>query len=123
MFGPEGPALFCVRPGIRNQFRLNQYGWHMVEDALDFARDDWRVTVSARRFECGRPNTLGNRALSASLELLAEAGITTVAAQVVAHSAYLMDALAALPGIENLTPRAPGRYAGIVNFCHVRGAR
>lgn len=122
LLGPEGLALFYVRPGIRDQLRLNQYGWHMVEDALDFSRDDWRVAASARRFECGSPNMLGIHALSASLELLAEAGIANVAAEVLAHTAYLMDALAALPGIEILTPRAPGRYAGIVNFRHARVA-
>lgn len=122
LLAPEGLALFYVRPAIRDQLRLNQYGWHMVEDMFDFSRDDWQIAASARRFECGSPNMLGIHALSASLEVLAEAGIGNVAAQVLAHSAYLMDALAALPGIEILTPRAPGRYAGIVSFRHARVA-
>lgn len=122
LLGPEGVALFYVRPEVRDQLRLNQYGWHMVEDPLDFSRDDWQVAASARRFECGSPNMVGIHALSASLELLEEVGIDAVAARVLASSAYLMAALAALPGIEMLTPREPGRYAGIVSFRHTRVA-
>ena len=47
---PEGCALFYVRPEIRDQLQLRQFGWHMVEDHLDFSRLDWQVAASARRF-------------------------------------------------------------------------
>ncbi|MDP1928945.1 MAG: aminotransferase class V-fold PLP-dependent enzyme [Thiobacillus sp.] len=122
LLGPEGCALFYVRPQLRELLRLRQYGWHMVEDHLDFSRPDWQVAASARRFECGSPNMLGIHALSASLALLEEVGMDTVAARVLANSAYLMDALTALPDIEILTPRQSGRYAGIVSFRHQRVA-
>jgi cysteine desulfurase/selenocysteine lyase len=118
LLGPEGCAVFYVRAGVRDQLRLRQYGWHMVEHPLDFSRRDWQAAASARRFECGSPNMLGIHALSASLALLAEVGMETVAARVLENSAYLMEALGALPGVEILTPRQPGRYAGIVNFSH-----
>jgi selenocysteine lyase/cysteine desulfurase len=122
LLGPEGCALFYVRPQLRERLRLRQYGWHMVEDHLDFSRPDWQVAASARRFECGSPNMLGIHALSASLALLEEVGMDTVAARVLANSAYLMEALSALPDIEILTPRQSGRYAGIVSFRHGRVA-
>jgi selenocysteine lyase/cysteine desulfurase len=61
---------------------------------------------------------LGIHALSASLSLLAEVGVEEVARRVLANSAYLMETLGAVPGIEILTPRQDGRYAGIVSFRH-----
>jgi len=118
LLGPEGCAVFYVRPQVREKLRLRQYGWHMVEDHLNFSRQDWQVAASARRFECGSPNMLGIHALSASIELLAEVGMEEVAARVLANSAYLMEALGDLPDIEILTPQQPGRYAGIVTFRH-----
>ena len=120
LLGPEGCAVFYVRPQVRERLRLRQYGWHMVEDHLDFSRQNWQVAASARRFECGSPNMLGIHALSASLALLAEVGMEAVAARVLANSAYLMEALSALPDINILTPRQPGGYAGIVTFRHQR---
>ncbi len=118
LLGPEGCALFYVRPALREQLRLHQFGWHMVEEHMDFARRDWLAANSARRFECGSPNMLGIHALSASLALLAEVGMDEVAARVLANSRYLMEQLAALPDIELITPQQPGRYAGIVTFRH-----
>lgn len=118
LLGPEGCAVFYVRPQVREKLRLRQYGWHMVEDHLNFSRQDWQVAASARRFECGSPNMLGIHALSASIALLAEVGMEEVATRVLSNSAYLMEALGDLPDIEILTPQQPGRYAGIVTFRH-----
>lgn len=118
LLGPEGCAVFYVRPQVREKLRLRQYGWHMVEDHLNFSRQDWQAAASARRFECGSPNMLGIHALSASLALLAEVGMEEVATRVLSNSAYLMEALGELPDIEILTPQQPGRYAGIVTFRH-----
>jgi cysteine desulfurase/selenocysteine lyase len=118
LLGPEGCAVFYVRPQVRERLRLRQYGWQMEAEHLNFSRRDWQVASSARRFECGSPNMLGIHALSASLALLAEVGIDAVAANVLANSAYLIDALGDLPGVEILTPRQPGRHAGIVTLRH-----
>ncbi|HUX31607.1 MAG TPA: aminotransferase class V-fold PLP-dependent enzyme [Thiobacillus sp.] len=120
LLGPEGCAVFYVRPQVRERLKLRQFGWHMVEDHLDFSRQDWEVAAGARRFECGSPNMLGIHALSASLALLAEVGMDEVAARVLSNSAYLIEALSKLSGIEILTSPQPGRYAGIVTFRHKR---
>jgi cysteine desulfurase/selenocysteine lyase len=120
LLGPEGCAVFYVKPQVRDRLRLRQYGWHMVEAHMDFARQDWQAAASARRFECGSPNMLGIHALSESLALLAEVGMDEVATRVLANSAYLIDTLANQPDIELLTARQAGRYAGIVTFRHRR---
>jgi len=116
MLGPEGLALFWVRPGLRESLRLTQHGWHMVEDMGDFSRKDWRPADSARRFESGSPNMLGIHALEASLSLLLEVGLTTVAAAIAERSGRLVELIDA-HGLELLSPRAPARRAGIVTFC------
>src|SRR3569832_1213761 len=120
LLGPVGCAEFYARAEARDRLRLRQYGWHMVAHPLDVSRHDWQPAASARRFECGSPNMLGIHALSASLALLAEVGMETVAGRVLENSAWLMEALSELPGVEILTPRQPGRYAGIVSFRHRR---
>jgi cysteine desulfurase/selenocysteine lyase len=116
MLGPEGLAVFWVRPELRERLRLHQYGWHMVEDPLDFDRRDWEPAHSARRFEAGSPNLLCAHALSASLSLLSEVGMETVQARVLDNARDLMQRIAANPRLELVTPSGPGRHGGIVTF-------
>lgn len=121
MMGPEGLAIFFSRPDARDQLRLTQYGWHMVENAGDFDRKDWDVARSARRFECGSPNMTGIHALNASLSLLLDAGMDNVESEVLKRSAHLIDRIRSHHSLELVTPAEPGRYAGIVTF-RCRGA-
>ncbi len=116
MLGPEGVALLYVRPELRDELRLHQFGWHMVEHAGDFERREWRPARSARRFECGSPNMLGIHGLEASLALLEEVGIDTVARNVLNNASYLIDKLGEHPDAALLTSRSPERRSGIVTF-------
>ena len=115
MLGPEGLALFWCRPELRDQLRLTEFGWHMVEDMGNFDRKDWWPASSARRFECGSPNMLGVHALEASLSLLEETGATAIAAAIETAVARLVE-LIDEAGFELLSPRIPERRAGIVTF-------
>nr|VFJ57376.1 MAG: Selenocysteine lyase/Cysteine desulfurase [Candidatus Kentron sp. FM]VFJ72900.1 MAG: Selenocysteine lyase/Cysteine desulfurase [Candidatus Kentron sp. FM]VFK20166.1 MAG: Selenocysteine lyase/Cysteine desulfurase [Candidatus Kentron sp. FM] len=120
MLGPDGIALFYCREELRDRLTLRQYGWHMVEEPLDFDKRDWRVASSACRFECGSPNTLGIHALEASLSLLLEVGMEEVERGVLENSAYLIAAIAGNEGLGLLSPAAvihdPARRGGIVTF-------
>src|SRR3569623_1373548 len=118
LLGPEGLAVFYCRAPLREQLHLLQYGWHMVEALGDYDRRDWQAARSARRFECGSPNMLGIHALHARLSLLLEIGMEEITRRVLANSGYLLEHLAALPGVELLTPASPERHAGIVTFRH-----
>jgi cysteine desulfurase/selenocysteine lyase len=117
MLGPEGLAVFYCRADLIERLRLNQFGWHMVEQ-IDFDRRDWEPARNARRFECGSPNMLGIHALSASLSLLLEAGMEQVEKQVIANAGYVMDRLDSIAQVELITPATTDRYAGIVTFRH-----
>jgi selenocysteine lyase/cysteine desulfurase len=115
MLGPEGLALFWVRPTLRDSLRLTQHGWHMVEHMGDFSRKDWQPAASARRFESGSPNMLGIVALEASLSLLQEAGLDSVGTAVAERAERLIE-LVDHHGLELLSPREPARRAGIVTY-------
>lgn len=118
MLGPEGLALFYSRPQAREQLRLFEYGWHMVEQMGDFDNPQWQPAHSARRFECGSPNMLCIHALDASLSLLEEIGMATIEQQVLANSQRMFDTIGQLSNLELITDTQAGRYAGIVVFKH-----
>ncbi len=113
---PEATALFYCRKQVMEKIQLRQFGWRMIENPLDFNQTDWRPAASAQRFECGSPNMMGIAALSCSLEVLFDAGLEKIEAQILENSRYLFERLSALDSIEILTPREAGRFAGIVTF-------
>jgi len=115
MLGPEGLAVFYVREEVREQLRLHQYGWHMVEHVGDFERRDWEPACSAVRFEAGSPNLLGIQALEASLSLLEELGMDAVARAIDANVTLGME-LVRSHGFELLSDPRPERRSGILTF-------
>jgi selenocysteine lyase/cysteine desulfurase len=116
MLGPEGLAIFYSNPESRDRLKLNQYGWHMVEEMGDFERKDWEIAESSRRFECGSPNMLGIHALNASLSLLLETGMAEVEREVISRTEYLFEMIKSRPELELLTLSEAERYAGIITF-------
>lgn len=118
LLSPEGLGFLYCRPALRERLRLHHYGWAMREQPFDFDGADWQPASSARRFESGTPNMLGIHAMDASLGLLEEVGMQTVAARLAENLARLEAGLLGLPGLEPVTPREPDRRAGIWTFRH-----
>ncbi len=117
MLGPEGLALFYCRREVMDTLMLRQYGWHMLENYLDFDSHSRQVAASARRFECGSPNMTGIHALHASLGLLQETGMQTVEQCVMENTRFILDWLQAhTDDFEIITPMEADRHAGIVTF-------
>lgn len=121
MLGPEGVALFWVRPEIRERIALTQFGWHMVENAGDYTRTEWTPARNARRFECGSPNMLGVHALSGSLSLLEDVGMEAVEQQVLANAEHLARGIGGLSGWSLLSRREARFCSGIVTAKHASG--
>ncbi len=115
MLGPEGLAVFYCRRDWLQRLALRQYGWHMVAQMGDFGAREWRPADHARRFECGSPNMLGIHALHASVGLLLEVGIPTIAEKVSRKISYLIEKLENNSAII-LSEKQPERRAGIVTF-------
>ncbi len=116
MLGPEGLGVFYCRSDLRDQLKLHEYGWHMLEHAGDYDRTDWEPARSARRFECGSPNLLGAMALEASLSLLEEVGMERVAVELDERIEWLCRGLGDLDGVDILSPTTRDRRAGILTF-------
>ena len=116
MLGPEGLALFWVRPALREQLSLTEYGWHMVAEAGNYDRHDWQPAADARRFECGSPNLLCAHVLSASLSLLLETGMDTVERELLARTSWLHEKLSQLGKVSVISPADSARRGGIVTF-------
>ncbi|MGM0564622.1 MAG: aminotransferase class V-fold PLP-dependent enzyme [Pseudomonadota bacterium] len=116
MLGPEGLAVFYVRPECREQLQLTQYGWHTLENPGDFHQSEWKPADSARRFECGSPNMLGIHALGASLTLFEEIGLKRIHRDLKANVENLRQRLTSIPDV-TIHSRAD-RASGILNFSH-----
>jgi cysteine desulfurase / selenocysteine lyase len=116
LLGPEGIAVFYSSEDARPLLRLRQLGWHMFDQPFSFGRTEWTPAESARRFEAGSPNTLGQVALQASLGLLFATGPEEIERRVLANSAALLDGLARIPGIQVVSRVDVARRSGIVSF-------
>ncbi|WP_207884448.1 aminotransferase class V-fold PLP-dependent enzyme [Pseudomonas sp. 30_B] len=116
MLGPEGLGVFYCRAAEREQLALQEYGWHMLENAGNYDSADWQPARSARRFECGSPNMLGAVALEASLSLLEEVGMAKVGVLVEERVQQLQEGLARISGAALHSPLNPARRAGILTF-------
>ena len=99
------------------ELELQQFGWHMVDDLSDFDNmKNWQVAKTARRFECGSPNTLTTHALHASIELLLGHGMHRIENAVLNNVRSLIKLFSALPGIDILSPVNSTRHGGIFTF-------
>jgi len=116
MLAPEGIAIFYCKADKRDLLQLNQFGWHMIEEYLNYDKHPWKIARTARRFECGSPNTLGTHALNASLSLLLEVGMENVENGLLKNTAYLIDKISSLNNYEIIS--STENYAGIVVFRH-----
>jgi len=115
MLGPEGVALFWVRPTIREQLRLCEFGWHMTSRPGDYDSLSWEPARSARRFECGSPNLLGIHALAASVGLLMEIGMDTVNGLLIKNVSHLIERINELDDFLVASSTASDRLSGIVS--------
>lgn len=118
LFGPEGLGVFYTTPQARDKLKLTQFGWHMMKDTHNYENKPWEIHPTARRFECGSPNTLGIHAFSASLSLLLETGMSAVEALVIERSEYLKDAIEKNGSLILLSQRQSRLKSGIVIFKH-----
>ena len=118
LLGPEGIAIFYCRESARPGLRLLQQGWHMYDNPWNFHRSEGRPAKSARRFEAGSPNSLGQAAFHASLGLLLDTGMEQVSGRILLNTEFLIQALREIPGVQITSRTEPERLSGIVSFKH-----
>ncbi len=118
LFGPEGLGVFYSSAKAREQLKLTQYGWHMMKDTHNYENKPWEIHPTARRFECGSPNTLGIHALSASLSLLLELGMETVEEWVLKNAETVKAEIAKNQQLLLISSAHSPLKSGIVVFKH-----
>jgi cysteine desulfurase/selenocysteine lyase len=121
LLGPEATALFYCNENARARIHPIQSGWHMYDYPWKFEREDWTPSDSARRFEAGSPNSLGQVAMHASLSLLLDTGLDEISERILANTRLLLEGLSSLPRVTIRSPEIPERQSGIVSF-EVAGA-
>jgi cysteine desulfurase / selenocysteine lyase len=82
LLGPEGHGVLYVQQDWQDRIEPVEFGWTTVKGYADYASRDMALRTDAGRYECGTLNTVGAFGLTASMELLLEAGIENVAAAV-----------------------------------------
>lgn len=118
MLGPEGMGFFYCDEKQREDLKLTQYGWHMVEDMGNYKSQSWETAKSARRFECGSPNMMGIQALNASISLILELGMDDIEQRLQENTALMLQAIEESAQLELISPRSVDRLGGIVTFKH-----
>lgn len=118
LLAPEGIAVFYCRESVRPELELLQQGWHMFDHPWLFERNNWTPASSAKRFEAGSPNTLGQAALHATAELLLNFGMENVGRRVLDNSSFLFEELGRFPGARIRSAGGQPRRSGIVSFTH-----
>jgi selenocysteine lyase/cysteine desulfurase len=115
LLGPEGCGVLYVQSDLQNDFQPAEFGWTNVAKYNDYASRDLSLRPDAGRYECGTLNTIGCFGLRAAIELVLEAGIENIAAEVQALGDRIWEGVKAL-GFETLAPRSRETGAGIVSF-------
>jgi selenocysteine lyase/cysteine desulfurase len=115
LLGPEGAGLFYIRRDLVDMLHAVGVGWNSVVNSRDFARRNFQLKPNAGRWESGSLNVAGITALGASLELLLEIGIETIAERVLALTDTLCER-AARAGLEVYSSQRPGDRSSIVSL-------
>lgn len=116
LLGPEGHGVLYIQHDWQDRIEPVEFGWTTVKGYTDYASRDMALRPDAGRYECGTLNTVGAFGLTASMELLLEAGIDNVAAAVQRLGDHIAEG-AANRGYEILGgPRTPAAGAGIVSI-------
>jgi selenocysteine lyase/cysteine desulfurase len=112
----QGAGFLYLTAALQERIHQSHLGWLSVENPWNFRDLDQPLAATARRYEGGSLYMSCLHAMNASLGTLLEFGIGPIEHHLAGLTEILLAELAAVPGIEALTPRATGRRAGIVTI-------
>jgi len=115
LLGTEGAGILYVRRDLVDMLHAVGVGWNSVIGARSFGTIDFRLKPNAGRWESGSLNVGGIAALGASVEMLLEIGIPTIAERVTELTDYLCERAAEI-GLEVYSSRRPEDKSGIVSM-------
>ena len=104
MCATEGASIFYVAAEHRERLEVLESGWTNIDRRGKFINAPVDLLPDARRFEAGSLNSSGIFGLRAAIDLLLDAGIEAIAAEIVRITTLLADGLESI-GFEVPTPR------------------
>ena len=117
LLGPVGAGILYVKRDLQEKLRPSVLGWHNVHSPGFVAQETMEFRTDARRYEAGSANLLGIAGLRASLQLVLELGIDSIADELLRKRAWLVPALRAR-GWEILQADAPPEHASAILSLH-----
>ncbi len=121
LLGPCGAGIFYVRQAMQEKLRPMVHGWHNVRCPGFVSQEQLVYLPDARRYEAGAANRAGLVGLSAAMELLLEAGVENIAAELLRKRALLLPALRE-QGWDVLQAGAPASNASAIISLYKPGA-
>ena len=116
MLGPCSAGILYVRREIQEQLKPRVFGWHNVECPDFIATDELTLRSDARRYEAGTHNIAGIAGHKAAFELLLQAGIENIAADLLRKRARILRGVTA-KGWSVVCPDAqPRNQGGMTSF-------
>lgn len=119
LLGPEGAGVFYIRHELLDLLKPMNVGWNSVKQGNDFSKIDLQIRESASRYEGGTQNMAGFIGLGASLQLLADFGLTSdhspIAERVITVSDELCIALNECGAVVH-SDRSDESKSGIISF-------
>ena len=115
LLGPCAAGVFYVRRDLQDRLAPQAFGWNNVRCPDYIAQEQMTLRTDARRYEAGSFNILGIAGFNAALGLLLEVGIETIASDLAAKRAWLVDAIRA-KGFEVIFPESES-VGGITSCC------
>lgn len=112
--GPLETGLLSVRRERMDEVAPVLIGAHAAD--IDNATGEFRLAADAMRYEYGTRNAAAILALAEAVRFQEEIGRERIAARGRALAERVRAGLARLPGIEILTPAAPGLSAAMITF-------
>lgn len=113
---PEGQGLFYCAEAWRERLRPLMHGWRMLEKPYDFLRENRMTAANGKRFEPGTPNTMGQHALNAALELQERFGQEWIEQRVLANTDALLSGLEDISSVSVTSPQVSSQRSGIVSM-------
>ena len=118
--GPGSPAWLYVRKSLQSQILPPIQGWFANDKQFEMG-PNFEPAEHIRRFQIASPSIIGIRAMQASYQMIAEAGIATIAEKAALGTELILalfDAWLAPLGFTLLTPRDANQRGGHITVGH-----
>lgn len=116
MLGPCSAGILYVKQEVQDRLRPRVFGWHNVECPDFIAADRLQLKQDARRYEAGTHNIAGIAGHKAAFELLLEAGIENIAADLLRKRTRVLRGVTAKGWTVACADATPRNQGGMLSF-------